>query len=90
MGYEKPLGNLYQNHFKHIWNDHPYREFRDKAKNLKKAKNSAAEPLISMALQADTQLCSRDIRIAVDHLGIGLVDLNSFGDDAADTPCLMA
>ena len=36
-GYEKPLGNLYQNHFKHIWNDHPYREFRDKAKNLKKS-----------------------------------------------------
>ena len=21
----------------HIWNDHPYREFRDKAKNLKKS-----------------------------------------------------
>ena len=42
-----------------------------------------------MSLQADTQLCSRDIRIAVDHLGISLVDLNSFGDDAADTPRLM-
>lgn len=36
-GYEKPLGNLYQNHFKHIWNDHPYQEFRDKAKNLNKS-----------------------------------------------------
>ena len=25
----------------------------------------------------------------MDHLGIGLVGLNSFGDDAAETPCLM-
>ena len=25
----------------------------------------------------------------MDHLGIGLVGLNSFGNNAADTPCLM-
>lgn len=36
-GYEKPLGNLYENHFKHIWGDHPYQEFRFKAKNIKKS-----------------------------------------------------
>jgi radical SAM protein with 4Fe4S-binding SPASM domain len=36
-GYEKPLGNLYENHFKHIWSDQPYQEFRFKAKNFKKS-----------------------------------------------------
>jgi len=36
-GYEKPLGNLYQNHFKYIWNDGPYMEFRHKAKSFKKS-----------------------------------------------------
>lgn len=36
-GYEKPLGNLYENHFKHIWGDQPYQEFRFKAKNIKKS-----------------------------------------------------
>jgi len=35
-GYNKPLGNLYENHFKHIWNDHKMREFRFRAKNISK------------------------------------------------------
>ena len=36
-GYEKPLGNLYANHFNHVWGAESYQEFRHKAKNFKKS-----------------------------------------------------
>jgi radical SAM superfamily enzyme YgiQ (UPF0313 family)/wyosine [tRNA(Phe)-imidazoG37] synthetase (radical SAM superfamily) len=36
-GYEKPLGNLYANHFNHVWGSENYQEFRHKAKNFKKS-----------------------------------------------------
>ncbi|MCO4782138.1 MAG: radical SAM protein [Candidatus Cloacimonetes bacterium] len=36
-GYNKTLGNLYENNFLYIWNDHPMQEFRYKGKNFNKS-----------------------------------------------------